>query len=201
MRVDPIGARWAMDFYSAIDAIAPWCWPSIAASILLARGIVANKQRLAPATRNALNWVVFAMLIWPFPFTIVFYNRSATMMANAEAGLVALGLAVLAGAYLRRSAISDVKFAGIFVFGGLMAGIGSWILIGDFVLPRESAQGTLIRKSAVFESRHRTYYIQIDGGRFSTTGEIYDRFEKGARIHAEIGAGSNTVLHATPLPL
>jgi hypothetical protein len=187
-------------FFSAIDAIAPWCWPSIAASVLLLCGIKRTRWRLADRTRNALQWVGIAMLVWPMLFVVAFSNRSATTLANADAGVFALGVVGLMAAYVRRPAIGDQKFAGMFLVGGLFASYGGWYLIGDFVLPRTLADGTVTMMSQDRGPRgHRSYYIWIDSGRFSTTEEIYDRFKEGVRIHAEMGAGSNTVLRATPL--
>jgi hypothetical protein len=97
--------------------------------------------------------------------------------------------------YRIRSIISSVMGAGLTLWS-------LWFLVGDFVLPRANIDG--IVTGFAYETQvpncHRScvydYYLKIDGRRYLTTYEIFDRFWDGRRLQGTVGRGSGRILSA-----
>lgn len=182
------------------DLFALLCWPLIAAGALIIYWASRMKDKIAPSKRSVFGIIALTMLFGPVVYVFWKSTESAAMVFNTDLVMIALGGSVLAMMHLRRNKAVAWRLATLALVGVLMIGVGGWKLIGDFVLPREFVDGTVIKTSRVYGYRRSTkYYIQINWQRYATTAEVYDRFQEGARIRAEIGIGSHTVLHATPL--
>jgi hypothetical protein len=78
-------------------------------------------------------------------------------------------------------------------------GYGSRDLIGDFVLSRRYVECTVEKIDENSGRSGRYYHVYINDRHYLTIANVFTKLQKGGRIRAEIGAGSETIFDVTPL--
>jgi len=186
---------------SGIDILTLLCWPAVALGVLTFFSLLRAKPRLARTPASLVAFTALAMVGVPPLLLFLMANDSAIMVANVEVLWIVVGAAALWAAERRRRGKAELKLAaGLALVGACALGVGAWDLIGDFLLPPNHVYGRISDMSYRFRLRGPSdYRVWIDGRRFDTTAEVYRRIHTGESVNAEVGAGSSTVLHATPL--
>ena len=184
----------------SIDILAPWCWPIIALGLTIGIGFFRVKDRIGPISLVLLALLIVAMVAVPPFFILVEANQTVMMMANFELLILMFGVAVFWALPRRRKKDPVWRTAAVVLMGTCATAFGVWSLVGDFLLPHGQLVGHITKSERYVPPRGIVEYrVWIEGERFRTTAEIYDRVHPGDLVRAEIGHGTQVVLRIEAL--
>ncbi len=186
-----------------IDIFAIAVWPLMAVGVWL--GI---KAKGAEGGDPRLSWAFFigALAFFLVPLIVMlslFSHYSALIIADQYCAMMVAG-AFLLFSFPRKGETTWKNVFSLAIGIALLAG-SSWYLVGDFLVRRQSVEGTILdlRKKRVVSARRSRIHYNIDFSKrtYETTFDIYRTVKKGQRIRAEIGQASGLILAVAPLPI
>ena len=100
-------------------------------------------------------------------------------------------------AYAHRTRLSP-KFLSLMIpLLGLLIGSYGIIQLDDFVTARREVIGNVTNKY-IRHSRYRaSYYVDIEGRRFPTTFDVYDKVSPSTYVHAMVGRRTGNIFTVT----
>jgi hypothetical protein len=145
--------------------------------------------------------------IWLFPLAVLGWSflgheSSITLL---DVALVVLGASLVWSGIKRRREIlnNGIGVVFLFLFGLPLVCWGTWNIIGDYLLARESVIGQIEN----LQTHHMTgrysgptdYLVWLNGHEYSTTKHLFDNLRVGDAVQAEIGKGSGYILRIRPV--
>jgi hypothetical protein len=174
---------------SAPDALAIALWPVSIALLLIAWNF-RSKRGVWQAAIGALAYGWLFVLIRVSLIGV----DSLWLIADVIVGMMLAGGSCLVGWYVGWDVISSWGRGVLGLFGVALLGFGSQLLVGDFLLPRLTAQGVV--ETLHVETRGREpakYVVVINKQEFSATTSLHSTLRVGERVRVEAGRGSNYI--------
>lgn len=179
-------------------------WPLIGLGIwLMAKGAMGGHSKLAVCL---ILVACCALIIGPiFVIEVVWRHYTAATVAADDSLFAAYGLLMVVRDPRARPTPNmtyRIKSIVVALLGAGVAIWSLWFLVGDFVVPQKSIDGIVAgfayeptvpgcRRRCVYD-----YYLKVDGHRYLTTYEIFDRFWVSKRLQGTVGRASDRILSA-----
>jgi hypothetical protein len=173
------------------------CWPVVVISTLSFAYAGSWRHPMPLAVRRSVLGLSFVMMLTPTSVFFWLANDSVSMLVGQDLFYIAFGSFLIVGIFIWADIKSRNKIAA-FALGLVGIAMGSWYLVGDYVLSRKYAAGIVTRLERPFVQH--AFVVYIGGGRYHVTNDLLPVMSVGARVRIEYGVASHSIFNAATLP-
>jgi hypothetical protein len=173
----------------------------LAIPLIIAAGILC-RETTRRSSNPVLNLLVVALIIGAVIAALLILllsTESVVMIFDWEAIAFMLGISML-WMQLTRPHLQKPAARHVFVciVASLFIAFSGWWLLGDFILPRHYAVGTIEKRLTPTTKHNGSFYINQHA--YSITNDIFNSVAVGDYVRIEYGMGSNGVFKVEKLP-